>query len=278
MSSMDFIIRVDGKESVQTLEEMETKIKETIKAGQKMTSEFSGMTFGSEQMKKASSIFDVTNQNIKIQKEVIAELEKQYKDLESVIEAIAPGKAKLAVIGDAAEVAKEIEAEKKALTDLQEAVKSNQIEHESFYTKLQKVKNEMIKLSEAGKSNSEEYQVLQKKASDLQKNIDGVNMSTKALKNNTGINVFVESLTLASGTMATAQGIMALFANENENLQKIMVKLQATASIAIGLQQLQNNLQKEGRTIQSVMAVQTLARAKAEALATKNTLSATIAQ
>ncbi|TDX83992.1 hypothetical protein [Epilithonimonas xixisoli] len=222
--------------------------------------------------------FGATKENIKIQKEVILDLENQYKELQKTIDKIAPGQAKLNLMGDAAGIAKEIEVEKKALIELETFVKSNQETHESLRQKLTAVKSEMQELAVAGKRDSIQYDELSKKAEDYQKAIDEVNGTMKALGGNTGLNALVQTLGLASGAMATFQGLSAMSAGENERLDQIMVKLQSTMSIAIGIQQIQNSLQKESGVIQSVMALQAMARARAEKLATTNTIASTVAQ
>ncbi|QIG88357.1 hypothetical protein G6R40_01210 [Chryseobacterium sp. POL2] len=332
----------------------------------------------------------VTKENIVIQKQYIKELESQLKELQKTIDDMAPSKAKLTVMGEASSIAKEIELEKKALLELEEALRNTEKEHISLREKLSTVRSEMEALSADNKRNTAEYNELKEKAQeysaqlkqvadDLKPNIDNhdnlreklssvktemealmlsgkgqseeyeelkgkaqeysqmivqvakdikpleeknttlqsklravkeemlqlaaagekdsaqynelrkqaiayqselqqMNKELKSLSGSTSITAMVNSLGLLSGGLSAANGFMAMFAGNNENLDKIMVRLQATMSAAIGIQQIQNSLAKESGVIQSVVAVQTLAKAKAEALATKNTIGATIAQ
>lgn len=245
------------------------KFDENVKKAQRSVVGFS---------KGATSAIDVTNENLKIQKEYILELEEKYKELQKVIEDTAPGRAKQGLMQQAAGIGADIEAEKKALTELQAVVKSTADEEDRLVTKLNNAKNEMAALAAAGQQDSARYRQLQDDAVGYQTAIDGVNNELKALKGNPGLSAFVQGLGLASGALSTVQGVTALFVSDNENLNKIMVQLQATMAAAIGVQQLQNSLQKESGVIQSVMAVQSLARARAEGLATKNTIAAGIAQ
>ena len=224
------------------------------------------------------NVFDVTSENIKIQKEVIIDLEKEYKKLQDTIEKMAPGKAKLSLMGDAAQIATEIEAEKKALADLEGLVQSNSTKHESLRQKLTQVKNEMAQLAAAGQQNSERYTELADSAREYQEALDEVNNTMNAVGGNTALNAIVETMNIAASGMAIYQGVTALAGTENERLERIMVNLQATMSIAIGVQQLQNSLQRESAIIQAVVALQAKARARAEALATSTTIGATIAQ
>ena len=83
---------------------------------------------------------------------------------------------------------------------------------------------------------------------------------------------------LASGVFSTFQGIVALTGDKNEDLEKIMIRLQSAIAVTVGIQQIQNSLSKESSLLQSIQAVQTLARAKADEIAAVSTGKATIAQ
>lgn len=92
---------------------------------------------------------------------------------------------------------------------------------------------------------------------------------------------------LLDGAVGTAQAIAGaygiavasaqLFGAENEELQKSMVKLQAITTILIGLQQIQNALQKESSTILFINTVATKAAAAGKTLFAFATGGATVA-
>lgn len=221
---------------------------------------------------------NVTKENIRIQKNYIQELEGKYKDLQKTLDGMAPSKAKLSLMGEAAEIARDIELEKKALVDLQGAVTVTETKHVTLQTKLRAVKDEMIQLRDAGQKGSSQYSQLKDQAIAYQNELTAMNKELKALSGSTSITALVDSMGLLSGGLATANGLVVLLSGNNKNLDELMVRLQATMSAAIGIQQIQNALSKESSVIQNVMAVQSLARSRAEALATKNTIGATIAQ
>ena len=224
------------------------------------------------------SVFDINKENINIQKQVISDLESKYKDLSKAIEDIAPGKAKLAMMKEAASIKVEIEAEKKSLIELENSLKSTETTYKSFQTKLNEVKNEMRELEITGQQNSSRYTELSQKAAEYQKANEAVNKSLKALKDNAGLTALVETMGLASGAFSTYQGIVALVGSKNEDLEKIMIRLQSAIAVTVGIQQIQNSLSKESSLLQSIQAVQTLARAKADEIAAASTGKATIAQ
>lgn len=224
------------------------------------------------------SVFDINKENINIQKQVISDLESKYKDLSKAIEDIGPGKAKLAMMKEAASIKVEIEAEKKSLIELENSLKSTETTYKSFQTKLNEVKNEMRELEITGQQNSSRYTELSQKAAEYQKANDAINKSLKALKDNAGLTALVETMGLASGVFSTFQGIVALTGDKNEDLEKIMIRLQSAIAVTVGIQQIQNSLSKESSLLQSIQAVQTLARAKADEIAAVSTGKATIAQ
>lgn len=224
------------------------------------------------------SVFDISKENINIQKQVIGELESKYKDLSKAIEEIAPGTAKLTMMKEAASIKAELEAEKKSLIELETNLKSTETTYKSFQSKLNEVKNEMRELEIAGQQNSSRYAELSQKAAEYQKANESVNKSLKALKDNAGLTALVETMGLASGIFSTYQGITALVGKENEDLEKITIRLQSAIAVTVGIQQVQNSLSKESSLLQSIQAVQTLARAKADEIAAVSTGKATIAQ
>ncbi|MCT4256728.1 hypothetical protein HZP34_18495 [Elizabethkingia anophelis] len=228
--------------------------------------------------KTIDDVFDATKENISIQKEVIAELESQYKALQKQIENMAPGKAKLAVMGEAAGIAKDIEAEKKALTELEERVMSNAQEHESLRSKLTNAKNAMAELVNSGQKNSQQYNELKKKAGEYQNALNDINSEMRTINNSRGLDTLISSMGLASGILSTGVGAMSLFSGQSERLEQIMVKLQSVMAVVIGVQQISNTVNNEGALIQGIVSLQATARARSEALATAGTIRATIAQ
>lgn len=71
---------------------------------------------------KVDNAFRITAENVKIQKNVIAQLEGELKKLNAEIDKMAPGKAQAELKIQAAEVAAELDAERKALTMLEAEV------------------------------------------------------------------------------------------------------------------------------------------------------------
>jgi hypothetical protein len=106
-----------------------------------------------------------------------------------------------------------------------------------FRTQLMNVKNEMMKLQQAGKTNTEEFRQLTAEATRLQQAMNIANKQVKILANpNQNFQGIIQGLSGISAGFTVANGAIALFGSKNEDLQKTMMKIQALMSITMGLQ------------------------------------------
>jgi len=205
---------------------------------------------------------------------VVAEHAKLLAEINKMPE----GNARNQLLEEYRNEAVEIEKVSNQITQYKEFLSNVKDESKSLSVKLKEVTDEMKVLYDRGEQNSDRYQELAEKASEYQKANEAVNKSLKALKDNAGLTALVETMGLASGAFSTYQGIVALVGSKNEDLEKIMIRLQSAIAVTVGIQQIQNSLSKESSLLQSIQAVQTLARAKADELAAVATGKATIAQ
>ena len=106
--------------------------------------------------------------------------------------------------------------------------------------------------------------------------------TTQAISNASSDTRGFDQLIGTANVMVGAYGMLSagaeLFGNSTLSNSEAMKKLQATIALCSSAQTLQNALQKQGAVYQGVLAVQARARAVAEALATKGTIGATVAQ
>jgi predicted hydrocarbon binding protein len=213
-------------------------------------------TAGAE--KSIQHYFDVTKENITIQKQVVAELEKQLKDIGQAIENAAPGKLKGDLMQERASIASELNAEKNALVQLEAEVKKTEVSHDTLRTALRKLQEEMARMEMAGKRNTDEYRALQLEAGRVADAIGDVKKQSRILANDERMfQGVIEGVGGIAGAFSAAQGAVGLFAGENENLQKIMTRVQSLMAITIGLQQIAQVVNKD-----SAFRVVVLTRAK----------------
>lgn len=146
----------------------------------------------------------------------------------------------------AAEGAKLAEVEEKLKKEASEASKSAQ-QHESLRSKIKALKEEMADLIVNGiDEQSEAYKKLSAELGRLTDIQGDIAQQGKVLANDEQqIAGLVQGLGGLSGAFSAAQGAVALFGDENEDLQKIMLKVQSLMAITMGLQQMQQTLNKD---------------------------------
>lgn len=138
----------------------------------------------------------------------------------------------------------EAEAQKieKAAQEAENAAQS----HVSFRTRLREVREELMQLELAGDTRSERYKELQAQMGELSEAMDAVTTQQNMLKRGERMwDGLLSGLSGVSGAFSAAQGAVALFSGENENLQKIMLKVQSLMAITIGLKEVQLALDKD---------------------------------
>lgn len=103
-----------------------------------------------------------------------------------------------------------------------------------------------MQLELAGDTSSERYKQLQAQMGELSEAMDAVTTQQNMLKRGERMwDGLLSGLSGVSGAFSAAQGAVALFSGENENLQKIMLKVQSLMAITIGLKEVQLALDKD---------------------------------
>ena len=140
----------------------------------------------------------------------------------------------------------DVEAHKAKL----EAASQTQVK---FRTELMNVKQQMMELDAIRQKNgslteeqAKEFARLTAEAERLQTAMNAVNNQVKVLSSTKGsaLQGIVSGLSGIAGAASVAQGAVGLFSDKNEELQKIMLKVQSLMAISIGLQQVKSTLDK----------------------------------
>ncbi len=231
--SIEFDIIANNGQINSSLKETERRItgfsKTTVAAGDRI-----------------NEMFDATRENIEIQKRVIKDLEAQYKKLQGEIAKLQPGKAQAQLYREAAQVRQELDAEKAALIDLEAQVNKTENAHTSFRQRLREVREALAQMEMAGETNTREYKELRDELGRLSEAMDAVTTQANILKKGEkGWEGLISVVSGITGAFSAAQGAVSLFAGENENLQRIMVKIQSLMAISMGLREVQLALDKD---------------------------------
>lgn len=218
----------------------------------KMESMVDSFVEGGDAMDDAMKI---TAKNIEIQKKVIADLERQIYDLNQQIDALSPGTAQDELRRQAEAAAKELNAEKDALKMMKAQVDANEKSQVSLRTRIRELTEELVRLEAAGQRETEIYRQKQVELANLTDAYSDARDQARRMASDTAVfEGIVSGLSGITGAASAAQGAIGLVAGENENLQKIMLKVQSLMSITIGLQQVENALNKDSSFMLNVVS------------------------
>ena len=165
------------------------------------------------------------------------------KEQQKIVEEIRLRERLLQEIGESADALAE---EERAFKKRYEEVQKNAAAQKTFRTQLREVREELAAMELAGETNSEAYAKLQERFGQLSEAMDAVTTQANILKKGErGWEGLISGISGVAGAFSAAQGAVSLFAGENENLQKIMVKIQSLMAITIGLREVQLMLDKD---------------------------------
>ena len=192
------------------------------------------------------------------QRGVIKMIDGDIKQLEKSLKSVAPGTAKQEILLELAAAKRALEEEKAGLLQLEQASGKAADGNRRLTYVLRDLQDQMTKMRLAGKQNTAEYKEMELAAAKLSDEIRDVKNVTKNLADDQAtFTGFAQGITGLTGAFSAAGGAVALFAGENENLQKIQTKVQGLMAITIGLQQVSNTLNKD-----SAFMTVTVARAR----------------
>lgn len=280
---LSFDISGSNKQLISVLNESKKAIQEfqgaAVLGGKQMDGAF---TRAAQAIDKAFAQIDVV---VDTNKAAITELEAEYKRLGvEASKALTAGQKEEAaalqtkqaqlreeinlrqtVIDEAGRQADALLREEQQLKKAEEAARNNANAQTSLRMQLRNVREQLAQMEEAGLRGTQTFRDLQKEAGRLANAIGDAQTQARIFSHdNAGLQGMIAGLSGVAGAFSTAQGAVALFAGENENLQKIMLKVQALMSITMGLQQVANALNKD-----SAFMLVTVAKAK-ELLAAAN--------
>lgn len=173
------------------------------------------------------------------------------------------------LINEAQASADQLLQEEKALKKQKETAEKNVSTQISLRTQLRNVREELALLEANGQRGTEAFKKLQQEAGRLTDAIGDATTQARIFSHdNRGLQGMISGLSGVVGAFSAAQGAVALFARENEDLQKVMLKVQSLMSITIGLQQVANTINKD-----SAFMLTTVAKAKELLAAATNKLT-----
>lgn len=224
------------------------------------------VTNASTTLDTIDAAFEEIDRVVDTNKYAIRELEKEYERLSQEIDkALDSGDDKtVRALSDQANTVKEVIAVRKEMnreaaatadalakeeqrlkTEAAEAEKAAQ-KHVSMRTRLREVREQLVEMEVAGQRGTTAYRALQEEAGRLTDAWgDAQTQATILAHDQRGMQGIISGLQGITGAAAVAQGAIGLFGGENEKLQQIMLRVQSLMSITMGLQQVQQVLDKD---------------------------------
>lgn len=150
-------------------------------------------------------------------------------------------------LAEARELSDALEEEAQKRERLTTGIKRNETAQQSLRGRIKELKEEMALLIEQGiDQQSASYKALVNELGRLQDIQGDIATQGKILANDEAkFQGFIQGISGLAGGLSAATGAVSLFAGENENLQKVMTKVQSVMAIAIGMQQVAQTLNKD---------------------------------
>lgn len=162
------------------------------------------------------------------------------------------------VISEAEKQADALMKEEQELNKQREAVERSARAQQSLEVQLRRCREALVAMEAEGKRGTAEFREMQEEAARLAKAWkDATDQSNILADDQREMQGLISGLSGVSGGFAAAQGAASLFIGENEDLQNVMLKVQSLMSITIGLQQVEQILNKD-----SAFMLVTVAKAK----------------
>lgn len=148
---------------------------------------------------------------------------------------------------EARELSASLEDEAQKREKLANQIQRNDSAQQSLRGRIKELKEEMALLIEQGiDQQSDAYKALTAELGRLQDIQADIAQQGNVLANDEAkFQGLIQGVSGFAGGLSAATGVVSLFAGENENLQKVMTKVQSVMAIAIGMQQVAQTLNKD---------------------------------
>jgi len=121
-------------------------------------------------------------------------------------------------------------------------------------SKMGELEDRMYAMAAAGQQNTEEFKTLQAEAVRMRRTIQDVDETVDAFaQKGARLKGFIGIVSGIAGGFAVAQGAAALFGEQNEVVEKTLLKVQATMAILNGLQELNTLITEKNVVIQRIL-------------------------
>lgn len=221
--------------------------------------------------------------DIEIDDAALAKFEQQLQNTDNAVQQLAAGvefaKSVLSQLDPNSEefqtLSANIEVADAAITEFGDQMQATAGKQKTLKSELKELKQELAAMELRGEAGSQKFKEMSARAGELTDQIGDTNAQIKALASDTkGFDALISGAQGLVGGFTAAQGAIGLFAGENEDLEKVLLKVNSAMAVLQGLQAVANTLNKD-----SAFSVILLRNARAaDQVATEGQTAATIAQ
>ncbi len=180
--------------------------------------------------------------------ELIGLIEGNTNELEQLQQAIALSKEGLKMMTDPKDIqqfSQKIAQAEAYLQEFEQTTVGAGQKQASFRTQIRQSREEIAQLLASGKLTTSQLYEMAKGTGELKDALGDANQAIGVLSSDTFVfDSMLQSIQSLAAGFQIGQGAVALFGSENEDLQKVLVKLNAVMAITQGLQQILNATQK----------------------------------
>ena len=149
-------------------------------------------------------------------------------------------------LDEARNLSNELEREAAKREESTSQVEESAEAHQSLRTRIRELREEMALYQEAHGDQTEDYRRMSAELGRLQDIQGDIAAQGRVFANDEAkFQGIIQGLSGLSGAFSAATGAVSLFAGENENLQKVMAKVQSVMAIVMGLQSVAQTLNKD---------------------------------
>lgn len=242
-----------GVEALETLGQIDKatadEFRATNKAFQDRSKILNNTNTSTEKLANASKnlVESITggaiNQATKNIEQLGAKIEKSNADTIAFTKTVDLAKQKLSTLREGTsefdKLSNEIEAAELAMANFSDEASSSR-------GRLRQYRETLLQLEDAGLSGTQVFQDMASAAGELQDAVGDTSARIQALGSDTfALDAGVQVIQGVAGAFSVAQGAAALFGDENKDLQKALLKVNAAMAILQGITQIQTILQGE---------------------------------
>lgn len=258
MSSINFKQTLDNSDLINKLNQ---STKAILESGTKAEGQSKKIEDAfKNQANSLKQLLDNAKSNIVEQTNIIKQIEDDISSLSGKLKNMSPSLAQQEIVKEVQSAKQALKEEtailnekKEALDKVSKAYKEHSSQTEKTSNKLvtlitqtRNTREELAKMEQEGLRGTDAYNKLQLKLGELTNQMDDTQKQARVLADDEKyLTATIQAISGITGAFSVAQGAVGLFGEKNEELQKIMLKVQSLMAITIGLQQISQVLNKD---------------------------------